>query len=587
LDERTTVSLIRYLPQVVCATLLVAVCPVAAAWGLRRLGVIDSAIVTAAISMLLALAASWVGRRVWSGRPASRDLLFSELLLWGWLRRVWVERRLSRTLRLLEHDRAGADVGAAQRHQLLAQLAMALEARDPYTHGHSRRVARHSATIARRMGLSREEVADVRAAAVLHDVGKMDTPNAVLHKSERLTDAEFAVIQEHPGHGAAMVAKIGNDALTAMVRHHHERLDGSGYPDGLVGDAIPLGARIIAVADTFDAITSTRPYRPPRTHQAAISILEEQAGPRLDPDAVRAFQSHYAGRRSLAAWVGLTNVPERVVAWLGGGAANVASGSAVRVVAASALSGAAAATAVVNLHMAPAGVHRSAHPAPIAVTGSPAAWPAGVRPSPASSFAATTLSHVGLQSATSTNALSLVNKQSVSGALAPAQVIGAVGSVASTPSGSASRGVTVPAGSSTRGPGGLGGSGTGAGRIPGVVGGGDGSGSAAGSPTTQPPVGGDPTQSGSAGGDGTQTSGADGRGSGPGGGAQTTPPGDTQTTPPSDTQTTPPSDTQTTPPGDTQTPPPSDTQSTPPDSTQTSPSSGQASTGTDQTTGTV
>ncbi len=118
--------------------------------------------------------------------------------------------------------------------------------------------------------------------------------------------------------GAEIVSTLGDPELTAMVRHHHERLDGTGYPDGLSGEEIPLGARIIAVADTFDAITSTRPYRPARTHEAAMEILEEEAGPRLDPAGVRALQAYYAEspmrplwtpRRSLLGAAPLTSGP--------------------------------------------------------------------------------------------------------------------------------------------------------------------------------------------------------------------------------------------------------------------------------------
>src|SRR5205085_6039106 len=161
--------------------------------------------------------------------------------------------------------------------QLLAQLAAALEAGDPYTHGHSRRVAHHAAMIAKGMGLPKQQVAKVRTAAVLHDVGKINTPTAILHKPGRLTDDEFDVIKLHPVDGAEMVSKLGDAELTAIVRHHHERLDGTGYPNRLPGGEIPLGARIIAVADTFDAITSTRPYRPANPHKRAMDILAKEA----------------------------------------------------------------------------------------------------------------------------------------------------------------------------------------------------------------------------------------------------------------------------------------------------------------------
>jgi hypothetical protein len=119
-----------------------------------------------------------------------------------------------------------------------------------------------------------------------------------------------------------------------MVRDHHERLDGSGYPSALSGDEIALGARIIAVADTFDAITSVRPYRSARTHKQAIEILKQEAGTKLDPVVVRAFCSHYAGRHPLALWSAVAGLPERLLSWLGGSLAGVASVAKMVVVAA-------------------------------------------------------------------------------------------------------------------------------------------------------------------------------------------------------------------------------------------------------------
>jgi HD-GYP domain-containing protein (c-di-GMP phosphodiesterase class II) len=110
------------------------------------------------------------------------------------------------------------------------------------------------------------------------------------------------LIELHPVDGAEIVSTLGDPELTAMVRHHHERLDGSGYPDRLEASEIPLGARIIAVADTFDAITSTRPYRPARTPQQALAILDQEAGARLDPIGVSAFRACYAERRPQPLW---------------------------------------------------------------------------------------------------------------------------------------------------------------------------------------------------------------------------------------------------------------------------------------------
>src|SRR4051812_39605758 len=119
------------------------------------------------------------------------------------------------------------------------------------------------------MGLPAAEVAKVRTAAALHDVGKLHTPRSILTKPGRLTDSEFALIKRHPVDGAVMTSGIGDPEISAMIRHHHERLDGRGYPDGLSGEDIPVGARIISVADTFDAITSHRTYRRAAHHKRA------------------------------------------------------------------------------------------------------------------------------------------------------------------------------------------------------------------------------------------------------------------------------------------------------------------------------
>jgi HD-GYP domain-containing protein (c-di-GMP phosphodiesterase class II) len=166
--------------------------------------------------------------------------------------------------------------------------------------------------IAARMGMSDRQVRLVQAAAQLHDVGKINTPRAVLHKPGELTGIELELIELHPVDGAEIVSTLGDPDLTAMVRHHHERIDGSGYPDRLSAGEIPLGARIIAVADTFDAITSTRPYRPARSAQEALEILEEEAGVRLDPVGVDAFVACYAERRLRPLW----NAHRKVVSQL-------------------------------------------------------------------------------------------------------------------------------------------------------------------------------------------------------------------------------------------------------------------------------
>jgi hypothetical protein len=167
----------------------------------------------------------------------------------------------------------------------------------------------------------------------MHDVGKIDTPRTILNKPDRLTDAEFDAVKRHPVDGAVMVASIGDDDVTAMVRHHHERLDGRGYPDGLTGEAIPLGARIIAVADTFDAITSSRSYRGARSHKIALDTLRKESGAQLDAGAVSAFLGYYSARRSVA-WSALaTSVPQRFLTWLSAATHDLGGGAAVGTVA--------------------------------------------------------------------------------------------------------------------------------------------------------------------------------------------------------------------------------------------------------------
>jgi hypothetical protein len=152
----------------------------------------------------------------------------------------------------------------------------------------------------------------------VHDVGKIKTPREVLTKPGRLDDSEFETVKHHPVDGAAMVRNLGDAEITAMVRHHHERLDGTGYPDRLAGEEIPLGARIIAVADTFDAMTSSRPYRAACRHKKALDVLAKEAGAQLDPAPVAAFMRYYSGKRSVG-WTSLAAAaPQRLGAWLGG-----------------------------------------------------------------------------------------------------------------------------------------------------------------------------------------------------------------------------------------------------------------------------
>jgi putative nucleotidyltransferase with HDIG domain len=175
-------------------------------------------------------------------------------------------------------------------YQSLLGLANALEAKDVYTRGHSERVGTMSRRLATALALPAGDVEVVARAGLLHDIGKIGIPETVLRKAGALTPEEWALMRRHPVIGAQIVAPFDFfTAGAAIIRHHHERLDGSGYHDGLAGDTIPIGARIVAVADVFDALTSDRPYRPALSSDAALAYLTAQAGRGLDQVIVAAF----------------------------------------------------------------------------------------------------------------------------------------------------------------------------------------------------------------------------------------------------------------------------------------------------------
>lgn len=171
-------------------------------------------------------------------------------------------------------------------------LAHALEAKDPYTRGHSERVAAYSVAIAEQLRIGGPLLHDIRLGAELHDIGKIGVREAVLLKPERLTPDEYEHIKQHPVIGEHILTPYFRDypVVLAAARSHHEQPDGRGFPDGLTGDRIPLAAKIIAVADTFDAMTTSRPYRPARDVASALAELARCSGTQFDPDAVAAFR---------------------------------------------------------------------------------------------------------------------------------------------------------------------------------------------------------------------------------------------------------------------------------------------------------
>jgi HD-GYP domain-containing protein (c-di-GMP phosphodiesterase class II) len=172
----------------------------------------------------------------------------------------------------------------------LILLTNVIEARDHYTRGHSIRVGEFAAEIARRLGFSDIEVKEIQYAGHLHDIGKIEIPDSILLKKGRLTEREYEIIKKHPITSKRIVDHISYfHSIKGLFLHHHERYDGLGYPDGIGEDKIEIGARILAVADAYDAMTSDRPYRKAMTRKKACNILRLERGRQFDPRCVDVF----------------------------------------------------------------------------------------------------------------------------------------------------------------------------------------------------------------------------------------------------------------------------------------------------------
>jgi len=270
------------------------------------------AVLAGGVTGVASLGAIGIGTRWWRTRPESRSLTFAQLMMWTWLRRARALRTLEGTLKVLDGGAPGNQL------KVLQELSPALEIKDRYTHGHSRRVERHVVRTAIELSpdLHEQEIKDLALAATLHDVGKIEVPDAILQKAGALTLREQAIVKWHTVAGARLVAKTGNPRVAQAVLHHHESWDGSGYPHGLSGEDIPLFARIIAVADAFDAMSSSRPYRASLGPDRAVEILKAESGRQFDPRVVEAFLRALPKRASIAILVpGIGHALREAAAW--------------------------------------------------------------------------------------------------------------------------------------------------------------------------------------------------------------------------------------------------------------------------------
>ena len=216
-------------------------------------------------------------------------IALAALLLWLVLRGVYV--RSSRQIMSQSHA-LGAALAETERtyDTTLQALSNALDVRESETEGHSRRVVEYMELIIAQMHVAPDHLATLRRGALLHDIGKIGVPDNVLRKPAALSEAEWVVMKRHPEHGARIISQIPFlEDVSRIVRHHHERWDGKGYPDGIASSAIPLGARIFAVADSFDAMTSDRPYRRAMMVENARAEVARCRGTQFDPEIVDAF----------------------------------------------------------------------------------------------------------------------------------------------------------------------------------------------------------------------------------------------------------------------------------------------------------
>jgi putative nucleotidyltransferase with HDIG domain len=238
---------------------------------------------SAFLIFFLPLAMSWVTQKQYLDRSRSsvEELRRSHSEL---------ERANAQLQGLLERARANY-------LSTISSLARTIEAKDPYTGGHTERVGEYALMLARELGFAEEELEDVEVGAIVHDIGKIGIPDRILLKPGRLDAAEFAEMRRHPEISSYILDGLDVPQIVVeMARHHHERFDGNGYPDGLAGEDIPLAARILSVADAFDAMTSDRPYRAALSTEDALAEVRRNAGTQFCPAVVAALDAAFAGQ---------------------------------------------------------------------------------------------------------------------------------------------------------------------------------------------------------------------------------------------------------------------------------------------------
>ena len=280
----------------IAASLMVAVAPMALAllffiWTGRYPTLIPAVVLVGLFTLIAVVAGAWL----WDDHHEESIFSFGDLMLWNWWRRHRAEKRLVLNTQLLGFERSGAYRGdpiadEKDRLELLAEIADSLDAKSSYTFNHTDRVEKLAHDIGLALGLSEEQLKKLSTAAFLHDVGNIRIPEEILLKATALTAEDRRTVESHALLGAMMAYEVVTRDVADGILHHHERWDGKGYPNGLSGEKIPLYARVIAVAEAYDAMTSTRAHRQSLSPAGALEILKSEAGAQFDPLVVEALE---------------------------------------------------------------------------------------------------------------------------------------------------------------------------------------------------------------------------------------------------------------------------------------------------------